>query len=180
MANVKTKSLGEATIYTEELQDIKEMYNIYNFEIPHRDFYLDNTNVLKRLHTEYEKYGKIIIAYDFDDTVYDFHKQGRVYSNVIELLKKCKEYAYFIVYTASDEDRYPEIIEYLKNNEIPFDTINENISHLNIPKGKKLYYNILLDDRAGLASSYKVLNNLIEIIKIKNIIETKSKEYYYD
>lgn len=129
------------------------------------DYFLNKHNVLDRLEREYFKHKKIIIAYDFDDTVYDFHNKGRSYDNVIALLKSFKNYAYFIVYTASEESRYPAIKKYLIDNDIPFDTINENIPSLNIPKGKKLYYNILLDDRAGLESAYNTLQSLLNTIE---------------
>lgn len=125
------------------------------------DYYLKRKNFYKRLEKEYKKYGMLIIAYDFDDTVYDFHKQGRTYNKIIKLLREWKGFAYFIVYTASDETRYPDIKRYLKENDIPFHTINENIDTLNVPHGKKLYYNVLLDDRAGLNTAYWALKKLI-------------------
>lgn len=129
------------------------------------DFYLNEQNVYNRLEKEYKQFGKIIIAYDFDDTVHDFHKLGHKYDEIINLLKRWKEYAYFIVYTASKEERYNSIKEYLNSYNIPFDEINENIKLKNIPQGKKLYYNILLDDRAGLKESYEVLKKLINKIE---------------
>lgn len=131
------------------------------------DYYLSNENVYNRLKDEYDKYGKIIIAYDYDDTVFDFHNKKRTYENVIQLLKEFREYAYFIVYTASSDERYPEMIEYLDKNDIPHDSINENIPNINVPKGGKLYYNILLDDRAGLQNTYLHLCKLLDYIRNK-------------
>ncbi|WP_316771425.1 hypothetical protein [Pedobacter frigiditerrae] len=52
------------------------------------DFYLNPFNSSARLIDEYQKYGSIVIAYDFDDTVYDFHKKGRMYNQVIDLLRE--------------------------------------------------------------------------------------------
>lgn len=129
------------------------------------DYYLNENHVYDRLKNEYKKYGKIIISYDFDGTIFDFHNQGFTYDNVINLLKRFKNYAYFIVYTASKKSRFKIIREYLDENSIPYDTINKNIETLNIPQEGKLYYNILLDDRAGLKESYYLLLRLINEIE---------------
>ena len=129
------------------------------------DYYLDNKNAVNRLVEEWKKYGKIIIGYDFDDTVFDFHQKDRTYKNVINLLKKCKKLgAYFIVFTCCGEDEYDKIKNYLNENKLPYDKINENIDFVKFT-GRKVYYNIMLDDRAGLSSAYKVLLKTIKIIK---------------
>lgn len=130
------------------------------------DYYLSYTNCLERLLEEYKKYGKLIIAYDFDDTVNNYHKkEDRNYDNVISLLQECKkrDIGKFICLTASKEERYKEITEYLDNNNIPVDKINTGFEGM--PNGnEKPYYNILLDDRAGLITSYKLLTDLLKII----------------
>lgn len=129
------------------------------------DYYLDNNNVTQRLIDEWKQYGKIIVAYDYDDTVYDYWKKGRTYDNVINLLRKCREYgAYFIVFTACGKDQENDIKQYLTDNDIPFDKINENMDFINFT-GRKVYYNILLDDRAGLQSAYDCLNTALTILK---------------
>lgn len=138
------------------------------------DYYLDNKHAYERLKEEYLKYGKIIIAYDFDDTVYDFHKKGRTYDKVISLLREYREYAYFVVYSASDESRYADMRDYLDSNNIPYDSINSNVEGLNIPNGHKLYYNILLDDRAGLSAAYDTLYYLLQFIKFDNLNKLNS------
>lgn len=52
------------------------------------DFYLQPGNSYKRLEDEFKKYGKLIFCVDFDDTIYDFHKKGRMYGNMISYLKE--------------------------------------------------------------------------------------------
>jgi len=129
------------------------------------DYYLDDNNAVNRLVEEWRKYGKIIIGYDFDDTVFDFHQKGRTYKNVMNLLRECKKLgAYFIVFTCCGEDEYDKIKNYLNENKLPYDKINENIDFVKFT-GRKVYYNIMLDDRAGLSSAYKVLLKTIKIIK---------------
>lgn len=96
------------------------------------DKYLIAEAAYERLKEEYFKYGNLIIAYDFDNTVYDYHNTG---------------------------ERYDFIRKYLQENDIPFDSINEDAPHISFT-GRKIYYNILLDDRAGLTECYYLLNRL--------------------
>ena len=77
------------------------------FEGITRDPYLIENSSYKRLKDEYLKYGTLIIAFDFDSTVYDYHKKGDTFNNVINLLRKLKDYAYLIVFTNSPPERYP-------------------------------------------------------------------------
>lgn len=125
---------------------------------------MDAKKSINRLVAEWTKYGKLVIAYDFDGTVYDFHKEGFTFKMVPELLRECKEQgAHLIVYTANSDIEF--IKNYLDANNIPFDYINENPPELNLPKGGKLYYNILLDDRAGLNEAYLQLQTALMIMK---------------
>ncbi|WP_260459672.1 hypothetical protein [Bacillus cereus] len=126
------------------------------------DFYLDEQNVTNRLVKEWEKYGSIVVAYDFDNTVYDYHKEGQTYDSVIQLLHECKENgAYLMVYTARKDNELAFVKEYLEQNSIPYDSINETPDFITCKGGKKLYYNILLDDRAGLPSAYRSLKSAV-------------------
>lgn len=130
------------------------------------DYYLNDENVVNRLVEEWNKYKTIVIAYDFDNTVFDYHNQGHIYDDVINILRECKKFgAYLIVFTANDEDKYPDIIKYLQDKNIPFDAINESPKFVPVTSKHKIYYNILLDDRAGLSSSYNNLQNALDVMK---------------
>jgi trehalose-6-phosphatase len=130
------------------------------------DFYLNPENSFNRLLEEYNQYQSIVVAFDFDDTVYDFHKKGRLYNDVIELLKKLKSInCYLICWTGQQDLEF--VSDYLKNHNIPFDAINENPTfHKSI--SKKIYANAYLDDRAGLKQVYNELNSLIKILNNGN------------
>lgn len=131
------------------------------------DFYLDTQNSANRLLEEYERYKTIALAFDFDDTVYDFHKKGRTYDQVIELLRKLKSInCYLICWTGQTDLSFVE--SYLKENNIPFDAINENPPFYQ-STSRKIYANAYLDDRAGLKQTYEELTTLIKIIKNENI-----------
>jgi tRNA nucleotidyltransferase/poly(A) polymerase len=134
------------------------------------DYFLDHKHCVDRLTKEWLEYGKIIIAYDFDDTVYDYHNKGRKYDDVINLLRECKYHgAYFIVFTSCEEDKYDEMKMYLNDNDIPFDKFNEGMDFIPF-KGRKVYYNILLDDRAGLESAYTTLKEALYIKQQNDLI----------
>ena len=50
--------------------------------------YFDDNKCIKRLQSELNTYGKLYIAFDFDNTIFDFHNEGIDCSKVISLLKK--------------------------------------------------------------------------------------------
>ncbi len=129
------------------------------------DFYLNPENSQHRLIDEYKNYGSIVVAFDFDDTVYDYHKKGRIYNQVIDLLRKLKSLnCYLICWTGQEDVQF--VSKYLTVNDIPFDSINENPPfHTSI--SRKVYSNAYLDDRAGLHQVYNELNYLTEKIKVK-------------
>ena len=51
------------------------------------------------------------------------------------------------------------IEEYLNNNDIPYNAINKDAPFIK-ENGRKIYYNALLDDRAGLLQVYNELTRL--------------------
>ena len=123
------------------------------------DEYLDKEKSYQRLKKEFLEHGKLIIAYDFDSTVFDYHNTGYSYEMVRDLIRKWKDHAYFIVFTSSEEDRFEEIAQKLNALNIPYDSINDDAPFIPF-KGRKVYYNILLDDRAGLSQTYEELTRL--------------------
>lgn len=128
-----------------------------------RDQYLSENVSFMRLFNEYQKYGSIVVAYDYDNTVYDFHHKGETYDEVIQLLRDLKSIGcYLIVWTANENE--VSVIEYLTEMDIPFDTINENPPFWK-SQSRKIYYNALLDDRAGLIQVYQELKLLVSLIK---------------
>lgn len=127
--------------------------------------FLSDRLCTKRLIEEYKKYNGLIVAYDYDNTVFDYHKKGYDFDKIIKLLRECRALGCtLIVYTCSKVCRYDEIKRYLTENDIPYDYINENSPKIDFAYGK-LYYNIFLDDRCGLKSAYKQLNKCVKIIK---------------
>lgn len=140
-----------------------------------------NTNyAIQRLYHEWERHPKLLIACDFDETIFDFHKKGTNHEMVIALLKKCNELGFYLsLFTASKPERYDFMRRHMTELGVKIDAINENVIELKYGNNGKIYYNILLDDRAGLGQAYTVLSSVIEMIKIAETAdkeETKTEE----
>ena len=128
-----------------------------------KDFYLNIENSYNRLLIEYQKYQSLVVAFDFDNTVYDYHSQGHTYLNVVKLLQELKEIGcYLIIFTANEDEVF--VKNYCNKEGIPFDIINDNPPFYN-SKSRKIYYNVLLDDRAGLRQVFDALSKLVNNIK---------------
>ena len=113
-----------------------------------------------RLLEEYKRYKTLIIGFDFDNTIFDYHNNGGDYSEIIELLKECKALNFNLcLYTIADRLDWKYKVccrlgiepDYVNESPIVFED-----------GGNKPYFNILLDDRAGLESSYKILKKVVD------------------
>lgn len=127
------------------------------------DFYLSEKNCYNRLREEFQKYGKLIFCVDFDDTIYDFHKLGRSYDDVINLLHRWEKYSEVVILTGNGEDKHEEIADYLEKHGIRYRGINcdSSVSF----GGRKTYGNVYIDDRGGLPCVYQMLVRLITEIE---------------
>jgi len=134
------------------------------------DKYLDTNEQIIRLIKEWDKYGRLIVAYDFDNTIYDYHKEGIKFPIVIDQLKQLGMLGcYMICFTSCDESRYSEIRKHLNYNGIPCHGINVD-SDIVPFKGRKIYYNVFYDDRSGLGQVVDVMRKVIDD-RIDNLIE---------
>lgn len=118
--------------------------------------------LLMRLIEQYKKHGKLVIAYDIDDTVRPCYCDDC--SEIKALLRMARDIidAYFIVYTSNPDIK--EVKRYLTEQDIPYDAINENAPFVPFKDGK-IFYNILLDDKAGLAQAASNLKDLLYMVK---------------
>ncbi|WP_194767286.1 hypothetical protein [Tamlana sp. I1] len=128
--------------------------DVFNF-----DFY-------ERLRKDYQQHRSLFVAYDYDNTVFDYHNQGIDYGKIIDLLRVCKLLGFTLILFTGNEGEQLETIKLdLMKKGIPYDLINENP----LMKTRKPYYNILLDDRAGLKEAYINLKKLTDEIQNKQI-----------
>lgn len=123
---------------------------------------------VERLFNEYKKHPRLVIACDFDDTAFNFHKYpGVSYERITALLKECKRHNFFVVcFTASPVARYDFIREHFKNEiGVELDAINENVIDTPYGKNGKIYFNILIDDRAGMGQAMDILEETLRKIE---------------
>lgn len=132
------------------------------------DKYIQPNSAYERLWAEYNKYGNLIVCCDFDDTLYDFHKVGNSYEQVKQLIRDLKEIGcYIIIWTGNQDTEF--ITKYLIENNIPFDSINDEapiskkLLGNKIPR--KVYGNVYIDDRSGLEQVYNDLTKLIKNVR---------------
>lgn len=128
------------------------------------DKYLNKQACFDRLLKEYNEYKSLVVAVDFDGTLYDFHNEGITFDSVVSIIQELKKIGCYIIIFTANED-YDLITNHCTATGIPFDSINENPPFFK-SKASKIYYNVLLDDRAGLSEVYEQLSNLIKQIKI--------------
>lgn len=127
--------------------------------------------LLMRLIEQYKKHGKIVIAYDIDDTVRPCYCDDC--TEIQTLLKMAKDIIdpYFIVYTSNPD--IEEVERYLNECHIPYHAINKNAPFVPFKDGK-IFYNILLDDKAGLAQAASNLKDLLYMVKYNLISKEKT------
>ena len=120
------------------------------------DPYTDEFKAADRLFKEWCLHGAIIIGVDFDDTIYDCHSNGFEFPHTVTTLKRAQQLgAQLCVWTANGDrelvqrtwDKLGLIYNWYNRSPIVF--------HKNQVKP---YFNLLLDDRAGLSSALHTLN----------------------
>jgi len=147
------------------------------------DRYFSTKEAAYRLVRDFYKHNNIIIAVDFDNTIYNFMSRGYSIS-VIELLRKIagkwhgtseiyprKVDSRFtiVLFTAREDEKLIEAIKVCEHDlNIRIDYVNESPTVIPF-KTRKPFYNILLDDKAGLGQAYKVLIKFLKIIDYEYI-----------
>ena len=116
----------------------------------------------ERLVKEWLTHGKIVLACDFDDTLYPWGFKNvedvALMTKLVKVVHLAQEIGiYFTVWSACAPDRYNKISNWCENVNIHLDSINENPITLPYGNNRKMYYNWLLDDRAGLEQALDIL-----------------------
>lgn len=127
-----------------------------------------NKKYVERLAKEWLEHGKIILAVDYDSTIFPWHTidNQEDMDRVINLVQQAHEIgAYVVINTCSNKDRHPEIIDYCKKINLPVDGINTQPIQLPYGHFGKIYANIYLDDRAGLLEALDILERAMYHVK---------------
>jgi alpha-glucosidase (family GH31 glycosyl hydrolase) len=112
----------------------------------------------------------IIIAIDFDGTIvnHEYPKIGKLKFNAKEVINKLHNKGHKIIiwtcrYISMDLD---SMIDFLVDNDIPFDDINENVITGDFEPEPKIYADIYIDDRNIFCES-------VDWFKIQKYLEEK-------
>lgn len=123
--------------------------------------YLKNKCCVDRLVRAYDERKDLVIAFDFDNTIFDVHDTGDTYFKVIHLLVMCQALGLTLVlFSCREGTRLLDATTYCKSIGLFPKYINE-YGH-----NKKPNYDILLDDRAGLKASVKILERVVETLLV--------------
>lgn len=140
------------------LMKIREGYEI---DVDYFDDALEDNFLYDRLVKAQDEHERLIIAYDIDDTVRPY--KSKSCDMVKDLIRRAETLLnpYFIVFTANPHKE--ENIAFLEAEGLPYDAINENADFIGrYGEGLKIYYNLLLDDKAGLKEAYDALDRLCD------------------
>ena len=103
-------------------------------------------------------HNTIIVGVDFDDTVFPLNDTIYIRtrcSKVVSLLKELKYKITICLYTVSDNQSLKYKKYLMETLGIKADYVNE--SPIKLGNGGKPYFNILLDDKAGLNETIEIL-----------------------
>lgn len=119
----------------------------------------------QRLVSDYMNYGNLIVGVDFDDTIRDY-ETGKIIDEVVDLLKEASRNNFIIcLYTCREDRKLVEALNFCKGIGLQIDYVNCSPV---LPGLRKPFFNILLDDRAGLVDTTELLKNIINDIKLIN------------
>lgn len=129
-------------------------------------------NLLDKLKGNYKNHQTIIVGVDFDNTIYPLDRgREEVCKAVRELLVRLQPFATLCLYTVADEWTLPYKRTIASEMyELNFEYFNESPLSSRYPT-KKPYFNVLLDDKAGLPYVYDVLDEFIEWAQTIKTIE---------
>lgn len=134
------------------------------------DRYLEIDQCVDRLVKDYNKVGTLYVAFDFDNTLFDFYNVGDSYPRIEDLLRFLKNNGFkLVLFSANTDKDLEDIAKYCKFSGYEPDYINETP----VQKTKKPYYHILLDDRAGLCACYDVLIKTLNKLGFKYQYDVK-------
>lgn len=140
-----------------------------SFGLPQLDTYMDPTACSDRLWREYGKHGRLLVAVDYDSTCAPF-PAGTTHDMVLALLRRCTALGFHLyLFTASNPSRYAEMHAFMAAQGIKV-APGVNVNPIELPFGNwgKPYWNVLVDDRAGLASAYQALLSVVERAEAAN------------
>jgi hypothetical protein len=122
-------------------------------------------DLFEKLRNVYFEHQNIIIALDFDDTIFDWKNAGYDLEYIRDLVRRCQKHlnAKVILFTCREGLVLSEAIDYCNDQGIGLWGVNKNPNHQLTTS--KPFYNVLLDDKACLPEVAQVLERLLAEFK---------------
>lgn len=166
--------------------DVKKIFSDLSSKIKNNsDTFFSNDRAVERLIHDYKEHQNLIIAYDFDDTVRP-SKPNNSCDIVIKLLQICSKLQFtMICFTVRSGQSDVELVKgTCKSLGINCDYINEDCIQFkeeakDMQYTHKIFYNIFLDDRAGLESACKTLVDFLDWFFTEPINDVDSRKEGY-
>lgn len=180
-----TKTVIDYLKDTDNLSDIEDILKAHKRESrEEHDRVFSKQRFINKLVEDYTTHGNLIVAFDFDDTVHPSTPEHPC-DLVINLLRVCTKLGFtMICFTARTLNSDMEIIRNeCKSLGIGCDYINTDADTIkeeyDFEHAHKIFYNIFLDDRAGLESAYEILWGFVEwfIERDVNSIDARKEGY---
>jgi len=119
--------------------------------------------IIKRLYDNYLQYGKIVLGVDFDNTVYPLDPIFKEScEETVELIKQALPYSTICLWTVADKWSLVYKESFMEYMGIPAEYVNK--SPIVLGDGVKPFFNLLLDDNAGLEESRAILKGFLQLI----------------
>lgn len=132
-----------------------------------------NYGLRNKLIKQYNEHGKLLVAVDFDDTVYPFSVPDSEIQHIRDLVIKLNQQGHeVIVFTCRHEEE--PVKAFYKGAGMKYDYFNDSpVKSEDVGLGK-IFFNILLDDKAGLSEAYCTLESVLCTIEaFKNLKKSK-------
>lgn len=116
----------------------------------------------ERLLNEYRKYDRLIVGIDFDNTIKPIDPNNSC-NDVITLLQRCSQDSKIVLCLwsiSTNKDEEKSKLDHCAKIGIKIDYVGS--SPYQIGSGPKQFFNVLLDDRAGLESAYYNLKYVLD------------------
>ena len=116
---------------------------------------------LQKLIKAYNQHGSIIVALDFDDTIFPYTENHDIKERceaLIELIQSIRKHIVLCLFSCDNEHTMRYKVKIMELSGINPDFVNDSPVKIH-GETKKPYYNILLDDKAGLSEATQLLIN---------------------
>jgi hydroxymethylpyrimidine pyrophosphatase-like HAD family hydrolase len=115
-----------------------------------------------------KRYKRLFVGVDFDGTIVEsaWPAIGTIKPRTVELMDKLSKMGHcIIIWTARSGEQAEQAKQFLYEHDIPFDYFNENPEdpfHVEGTQGRKLHFNLLIDDTAINVSDIERIFTLLE------------------